>query len=100
MAELERTLGAAELEEWIAFYESEPFGAYRDNMHAAMIAATIANGNRARGSEPVAPSQFMLGQSVDLAAERTGVTLDALRALALRSPSKRRAKKQAARHGR
>jgi hypothetical protein len=41
--ELEQTLGSGELTEWIAFYRIEPFGSHRDNYHAAIIAATVAN---------------------------------------------------------
>lgn len=30
----------------MAYYHVEPFGAERDNMHAGIVAATIANANR------------------------------------------------------
>jgi len=43
VAELEQTLGSGELTEWQAYYRFEPFGSNRDNYHAGIIAATIAN---------------------------------------------------------
>lgn len=33
----------AEFIRWQAFYQIEPFGVRRDNLHAAMIASTVAN---------------------------------------------------------
>lgn len=43
VAELEATLGSGELTEWLIYSAHEPFGAVRDNLHAAVIAQTIAN---------------------------------------------------------
>ncbi len=43
VAELEQSLGSGELTEWLVFYGIEPFGAVRDNLHAAIISSTIAN---------------------------------------------------------
>lgn len=60
MAELRATLGFAELRRWEEFYRVEPWGAVRDNMHAGMIAAAIANQNRKRGSRAYSFNDFML----------------------------------------
>jgi len=43
VAELEDTLGSGELSKWYAYYQIEPFGQWRDNYHAAIIAANVAN---------------------------------------------------------
>ena len=37
----------------------EPFGAWRDNWHAAMTATILANAYRARNTAPVKISEFM-----------------------------------------
>ena len=43
VAELETTLGSGELSKWYAYYQIEPFGQWRDNYHAAIIATCVAN---------------------------------------------------------
>ena len=43
VAELEETISSDELTQWIAFYNMEPFGSERDNIHAGIIASTLAN---------------------------------------------------------
>lgn len=37
---------SAELTEWAAFYEMEPFGPERGDLQAGIVAATVANVNR------------------------------------------------------
>lgn len=37
----------------------EPFGAIRDNLHAAMITAAIVNANRAPRTPAISPDHFM-----------------------------------------
>ena len=59
VGELERTLTSTELVEWMALYELEPFGAWRDNYHAAMQASLLLNINRGRNSAPSKISDFM-----------------------------------------
>jgi hypothetical protein len=56
--QLLRELSSAELAEWIALDGIEPVGARRDDIHAGMIAATVANVNRKEGSKPVGPDFF------------------------------------------
>lgn len=57
MAELERDLGAAEYDGWVRYYAEEPWGAYRDNLHAALIADTVA---RAHGGKKSKLSDYIL----------------------------------------
>ena len=61
VAELEASLSAKELSEWIEFAEIEPIGAEPAFWRAGMIAATIANVNRDRAHkpEPFTPRDFM-----------------------------------------
>ncbi len=36
-------MGSAELTQWQAFYAVDPWGSWRDNYHAGLIATTVAN---------------------------------------------------------
>lgn len=64
-------MGGAELVEWVAYYELEPFGARRDNWHAGIIAALLANIHRAKGAKAVSPSDFLLEDPGERAKKRT-----------------------------
>lgn len=59
MAELEQRLSSAEYSEWIEYWNIEPWGAWRDNLHAAQIASLIFNTNRGKDQAPVKPADFM-----------------------------------------
>jgi hypothetical protein len=58
------TLPARELDEWTAFYAMEPFGAIRDNWHAAVIACITANAYRAKG-KAFSIQDFMYEDGID-----------------------------------
>jgi hypothetical protein len=57
--ELLARMTSAELSEWQALYQLEPFGDLRADLRAGIVAATVANVNRAKGTSPAKPSQFM-----------------------------------------
>ena len=59
LAELQQTLSAAELVEWMAFYRIDPWGGYRADLGAAMVASTLANVHRAASSQPFTPDDFI-----------------------------------------
>lgn len=42
------------------YYALEPFGAERDNLHAALIASTIANVHRGKNQKAFKAEDFML----------------------------------------
>jgi hypothetical protein len=52
-------MGASELREWMAFYQMEPWGPGRDNIHAGIIASVIANvfGGKAKWQDFMLTSQ-------------------------------------------
>ena len=52
MAELLNKIDSRELSEWMAFYQLEPFGEWRDDYRAGMISATLANINRGKDTKP------------------------------------------------
>ncbi len=57
---LRKIMTSADIAEAMAFESLEPFGEYRDDLRSALIASTIANCNRGRGSKPYSLSDFML----------------------------------------
>lgn len=63
--ELLMRISSLELAEWAAYYEIEPFGQERDNLHAGIVAATVANVNRGKGKKPVQAGDFMLRVHAD-----------------------------------
>lgn len=48
VAELESTMSSSEFEEWCEYYTMEPFGAWRDNYHAAQLCALTYNVHRGK----------------------------------------------------
>jgi hypothetical protein len=48
------------LSEWLAYAELEPFGEFRDDVRAAIIASTVANMLRGRKQKAFSISDFML----------------------------------------
>jgi len=57
---LKKVMSSADIAEAMAFERLEPFGEYRDDMRAALIASTIANCNRSPKSKPFSLADFML----------------------------------------
>lgn len=51
---------ASEMAEWELFYSLEPFGTWRDNMHAGIIASLLANIHRGKSTKRFTPQDFML----------------------------------------
>lgn len=60
VGELGTKLSSTELTYWIEYYRLEPFGQLRDNLHAGMIASTIFNVNRGKGTSAVKPDDFLI----------------------------------------
>lgn len=58
--EIEQSVAARDVEEMAQFYGEEPWGSYRDNIHAAIVASTIRNTFRKKGSRAVDWQTFML----------------------------------------
>lgn len=52
-------LSSPQIAEWMAYFAIEPFGERRADLRAAIIAATIANAQRAKDSRPFKPQDFM-----------------------------------------
>ena len=46
VSELEDSLTSSELSDWIDYYQVEPWGAWRDNWHAAILACLLSGEER------------------------------------------------------
>jgi len=77
-------LGASELEEWMLFWKMDPWGSYRDNIHAGLIAATLANIHRSKNSRAITHEDFMLVDHSDYQKKKTRETLTWMKAVAKR----------------
>lgn len=82
IGEIETRMGAAELDDWLRYWQAEPWGATRDNLHAAMIASTLANLMGGRNSKRATIDDFMLRPKTERAQEQTTSALNWLRAMA------------------
>lgn len=82
VAEIETTMPARELTEWGRYYAAEPFGQFRDNLHAGIVAAAILNSNRQRNSPVVSPSDFLLVSREQSRRRELAKSVARLRALA------------------
>lgn len=78
-------MGARELDDWAEFYAHEPWGSYRDNLHAGVIASVLVNGRPGRKARPVNPGDFVLRSAGDQRKKQTAQTLARLRALGKRN---------------
>jgi hypothetical protein len=47
---------------WAAMHSIDPWGEERDDLRAGVVAATIANVHRGKGTEPYSPLDFVLGR--------------------------------------
>jgi hypothetical protein len=57
VSELERTMPATELMEWVQYYGVEPFGEFRADLRSAIVATVIAR--TMGGSKKATPADFM-----------------------------------------
>ncbi len=64
-SEIESTVSARDLDEMRDYFAVEPWGAWRDNVHAGLIASTICNVNRGKDTEPFTYEDFMLLDPVE-----------------------------------
>jgi hypothetical protein len=76
-------MGAGEFARWQRYWAEEPWGPWRDNMHAAMLTAAVLNSTPGR-KKAVKPDDFMLRSRDAKRAATTLKSLAALRALAKR----------------
>jgi hypothetical protein len=86
VAEIEHGMSGQEMRDWELYWQLEPWGSHRDNLHAGVVAAVIANVHRRKGQRPLSPADFMLMHAENRRAQNTRKTLNWLRALAAKKP--------------
>lgn len=59
MHQLLGELSSAELTEWMAYEQLEPFGETRADLRAGIVASTVANHGMAELKRPARPSDYM-----------------------------------------
>jgi len=69
------------ISEWMEYERLEPFGSWRDNWHAAIVATILANAFRSRNTSPVRLSEFMFKDPVTAREEEDLQTLAHFRAM-------------------
>lgn len=79
VSEIDAYMSSSELVDWMAFDEMYPFGSDRDNLHAAIIASTVANCHSRR---KVKPSEFMVKDEVQEREDNAKKFLTNIRAIA------------------
>lgn len=52
-------IDSRELTEWMAYEQVEPFGPWRDDIRAGVIASTVANVYRGKTQKPLSPTDFV-----------------------------------------
>ena len=77
-------MGSSELYEWMQFWQMEPWGPYRDNIHAGLIAATVANVYRKKNTQALTHEDFMLVDPAEHKRRQTQKTLNWMKAVARR----------------
>ncbi len=72
-----------EFEEWFQRYHEQPFGTKRDNMHAAIVAATLRNVFRSQNAKAVDWKDFMFVQESEHRKSALGDAVNTLIAMAV-----------------
>lgn len=75
-------MGASELQEWAKFWQMEPWGPHRDNIHTGILASLIVNALRKRSSKAVTYQDFMLVDREQHRKRKTDETLSWFKAVA------------------
>lgn len=83
VGELSCRVGAWELAEWKVIFGEQPFGVERDNFHAGIIASSIYNVNRKKGTEPIKADLFMVMDSRQHRASNLSSAIDLLKKIAV-----------------
>lgn len=90
-------MGYSEFVEWLAFYEVEPFGETRGDLHNAALAAVIVNANRGKKGKAAKVSQFLVDWWKD--ASKSQSLLAKFRAATARIPAETQKAKSGTRSG-
>jgi hypothetical protein len=59
VAQAQREIDSQEFASWLAYDRISPFGEERADLRSAIVAATLANANRGKGTKPFTTADFM-----------------------------------------
>jgi hypothetical protein len=79
-----------ELVRWRLYWSEEPWGAYRDNMHAAMIVSELLKPHYKQGATPLPMHRFMFEHQEDRKRQAAATFVARLDAMARRDARKRK----------
>ena len=66
LKQLYREIDSAELTEWQAYYNLEPWGEQKSDVRTGIIASTIANVNRGKNTKSFSYEDFILKSKLEL----------------------------------
>lgn len=81
-----RTLPGSDVDLLARYWGEEPWGPWRDNLHAAIVATAVQNGGFRRPKRSAEHRDFMLRPRGRSQRENRGSLLSALRLMARRKP--------------
>lgn len=84
-----RALPMSDISQLVAYWDEEPWGPTRDNLHAGMIAAAVLNSGFRRLRRPAVVKDFMLQPKKAAGSEARGSLLSSLRLMAKKKPKKK-----------
>lgn len=93
MGELDE-LSVRELARWAQYWNEEPWGSVRDNMHAALIITELLKPHLPEGASPMSIDQFMLKSKAELDEAARLRIVSALSAMAAASERAERREKK------
>jgi len=78
VGELTARMSARELDDWLMYYEIEPFGPHVSDVRAATISTLLANANRGEKTRAFKLKDFMLGKQITPVRNDLGREFDSL----------------------
>lgn len=78
-----------ELQEWAIYWRTEPWGAFRDNVHAGIVAAAVTAPHVRRGKKAPTFKDYLLKDAVTAQQERRAGTRAAIASLKARAKRKK-----------
>ena len=84
VTQLEQGMSGRELVDWMEYYRVEPWGAFRDNLHAGIIAAQVVNMTPRKNAKPVKATDFLIEDREERQQKNMSGAVGMLRAIAKR----------------
>jgi hypothetical protein len=82
-----------ELRDWAIYWSEEPWGPYRDNLHAGLIISELMRPHLKKGATPPRPDQYLFQSATDLKRKQTAQFVAQMNSAARRDRETRGRKK-------